>query len=386
MTEAPGPKPTVVTMITRLIVGGAQETAILTAEGLRSRYHSILVAGPQTGPEGELHSEAAERGVAPLIVDSLVREISVTKDPVALYRLWRFLRRERPQVVHTHSSKAGIVGRLAARLAGVPVIVHTVHGWPFHEASSRPARTFYVLLERAMAPLTDALIVVAARDMEAGLAARVGRREQYRLVPNGIDLDPLLSIPREPSDNGKPPVVGSVMRLSEQKDPATLMEAAAHVLQRHPEVRFVVAGDGPLRPALESLSERLGLGERFRFLGIQRDLRSVLGSFDIFAATSRWEGMPRAVISAMASGLPVVAADVGGISEVVADGENGFLFPVGDVHALSERLVALIDAPEQRMAFGRTARRRVAGTDVSTMIQRTEEIYEDLLRRKGLQT
>lgn len=365
-----------------MIVGGAQETAILTAAGMAERYRSILVTGPQTGPEGELHSEATERGLRPVIVTPLVREISPVKDAQALFQLWRLFRRERPQVVHTHSSKAGIVGRVAAKLAGVPVVVHTVHGWPFHEATSRPARAFYVGLERLMALFVDRLIVVADHDIAAGLKADIGTRSLYELVPNGIELAQLLKISREPDRRRSPMVVGSVMRLSEQKDPMTLMRAAALVTNREPDVRFIVAGDGPLRSELEQMLEELDLRNRFEFLGIRRDLAGVLGSFDLFVATSRWEGMPRAVVSAMAAGLPVVAADVGGLAEVVQEGRTGFLFPPGDAEALADHLIRLIEDPERRISFSLAGRDAVRDLDVSTMVERTSRIYEELLEKR----
>jgi glycosyltransferase involved in cell wall biosynthesis len=343
-------------------------------------YRSILVTGPQTGPEGELHTEATERGVPPVVVKSLVRQISPAKDLVALIKLWRIFRRERPLVVHTHSSKAGIVGRLAAKLAGVPVVVHTVHGWPFHEAASRTATAFYVMLERMMAPFADRLIVVADHDLETGLQKGIGKRPKYRLVPNGIEMADLLRIDRQ--GTREPDTVGSVMRLSEQKDPMTLMRAAARVAERYPDVRFKVAGDGPLRPELEEMSRELRLQDRFDFLGIRRDLDGVLGSFDVFVATSKWEGMPRAVVSAMAAGLPVIAAAVGGLAEVVQEGRTGYLFEAGDAEGLADRLIELLADQDVRARLGAAGREAVRELDVSRMIERTREIYEESLGEK----
>jgi glycosyltransferase involved in cell wall biosynthesis len=382
-TPYTGP-PKVISFITRLIVGGAQETAIYTAAGLGPEYSSLLVTGPQTGAEGELHTEAARLGVPPLVLTPVVRQISLIKDVRALVALWRLFRRERPDIVHTHSSKAGILGRLAARLARVPVIVHTVHGWPFHTETGRLDRGIYMWLERRMARFTDRLIAVSAKDIESGVAARIGDRARYTMVPNGVELSELLAVERTLPSLENVRVIGGIMRLVPQKDPQTFVRAAALVASRLPDTRFEIAGGGPLKDELERLAGELGLNGNFEFLGIRRDLTDLLASFDIFVATSLWEGLPRAVVEAMASGLPVIAADVGGVSEVIKDGYTGWLVPPGDPAAIASCMEEILKDPEHAAAIGKRGREAVRNLGTAEMLEQTKAIYSELLSAKGV--
>jgi len=374
-------------VITKLAVGGAQETALRSCSLLDpARWETALVTGPESSPEGDLFEEAAALGVRVLTVPTLRRRVRPVGDLRALIDLVRLLRRERPDVVHTHSSKAGVVGRLAARLARVPVVVHTVHGWSFHEGMSPVSRKVAVAAERLAARWTTALVVVATRDAEIGIAARIGRPEQYALVRSGIDTVAFRSTAASRVDArralGIPesiPVLGTVTRLCRQKDPETLLRAARLVVDARPEARLVVVGDGPLRPEVDALVERLGLGPNVSLLGPRRDVAGLLPAFDAFVLSSRWEGLPRVVVEAMAVGVPVVSTDVGGISEAIEDGVSGLLVPAGEPEALAGAILRILDEAGLGERMRRAATARVDEFDVGVMTDRLDELYTRLL-------
>lgn len=377
-------------VITRLIVGGAQETAILTCARLDpDAFDASLVTGPQTGPEGSLHGWARELGVVLEVEPSLVRELSLLNELRALFRLWRRFRRERPDVVHTHSSKAGILGRLAARLAGVPAVVHTVHGWSFHEHMPRWERRMYVRLERLAARWTDRFVLVTERDRAKGLSVGIGRPERYSTIRSGVDLAPYrtgdgsgfraeLGIP------GRAPVVGTVARLSPQKDPIGFVDAGAEVLEKRPEAHLVFVGDGPMRPEVERRAAELGVADRLHLPGIRRDVPDVVAAFDVFIASSLWEGLPRTVIQAMAAGVPVVASSVDGIAEAVTDGTSGLLVPPGDRRALAEAVLRVLEDTDLAGRLADDGRARAEDFSEGTMIERLEGLYRELADAAGI--
>ena len=375
-------------IITRLIVGGAQENTLLTCARLdRDRYDVTLISGPQTGPEGELHTDALRFGLEPIVEPTLVREVNPPKDAACLVRLVWHLRHIRPDIVHTHSSKAGVLGRLAARIAQVPMIVHTVHGWGFHDRSPAPARTLYVQLERWLAKRTNTIIVVTDRDRETGLREKIGVQEQYRIVRSGFDLQ----VFRRPSidpckirlDLGIPEsakIVGTVGRLSPQKNPLSFLRIAARVLQAGHDAHFVMVGDGPLCAKVISLAEQLGLTRRLHLTGIRRDVPALLNAFDIFLLTSLWEGLPKVIPQAMAAGVPVVASGADGITEIVRNGQNGLTAPPGNDEALSAHVLELLANPQLASSLAEAAGEGVAEYDLQTMIDQLDELYSHLMR------
>ncbi|MEM7394977.1 MAG: glycosyltransferase, partial [Verrucomicrobiota bacterium] len=302
----PGPeKPRVLHVITRLIVGGAQENTVDSVRALHARGWDVtLVTGPQTGPEGSLHEAATATGARVIVEPHLVREIHPVHDLLALIRLRRLIRRERFDLVHTHSSKAGIIGRWAARWARTPRIVHTVHGWGFHERQPPWLRRFYIGLERRAARITDALIVVSGLDRDTGVREGIAPEERFRTIRSAIDMERFAG-GTEARDRlrtawGIPPdgtVVGAVNRLSEQKNPLLFLEVAKRVCEARPDVWFVLVGDGPLRARIEA-----GLPESGRVIltGLRRDIPEVLSALDLFLLTSDWEGLPRGLLQAVA--------------------------------------------------------------------------------------
>ncbi len=372
--------------ITRLIVGGAQENTLLTAEGLTRRggWQVEVLCGPEAGPEGSLLDEARERGLEVQVLPDLVRRISPWRDVSACLDLVRRVRGAR--VVHTHSSKAGLLGRIAARLARVDVVVHTVHGWPFHDFMPPRTRALYVGLERLAARLCRALVVVSARDRDKGLAWGIGRPEQYVVIRSGVELDrfghPLVPSGATRRALGIPAqalVVGSVTRLSPQKAPLDLVRAFAHADSLCPGAWYVLVGDGALRPQVEQALQQVGLRQRTVLTGLRRDVPEIMAACDVFALSSLWEGLPRVLPQAMASGLPVVCTRADGSAEAVRDGVEGFLTTPARPQELGTRLADLMASADLRQRMGRAGQARAVEFGAQRMVEQLEELYRRLL-------
>ena len=394
-TTDPQKRPRVAHVITRLIIGGAQENTLASVaeHQRRGRFAADLVLGPTEGPEGTLVPEARAQGVEPQLVSSLRREVNPVLDPIALSSLVRVFRRGKYDVVHTHSSKAGILARLAARMARVPVVVHTVHGWGFHERQRPLVRHAYVLLERWCAGFTDALITVTPRDAERGLSLGIGREDLYTTIRSGIDVARFGSPERsreavrtELGLAADAPVVVSVMRLSPQKAPLDLLEATALLVREVPAARIVIVGDGRLRQDVEARSRALGLDDRVTLTGLRQDVPELLAAADVLALCSLWEGLARVIPQAMAAGLPVVATAIDGSAEAVTDGETGILVPPDDPATLAAALSTVLRNPQCARAMGEAGRSRVAEFDVHRMVDDIEALYVRCLDLRGVET
>ena len=387
----------IVHVITRLIVGGAQENTMLTAAMLDpARFAVDVISGPQTGPEGSLIEEVRARGIPLTIVPGLVREINPFQDFIALLSLYKLMRRGKYAIVHTHSSKAGVVGRLAAWLAGVPIIVHTVHGWGFHDQMGRAARILYVGLEKLVEPITDRLIVVSPRNAEKGLQAGIASPTKYRTIRSGIDIE-RFSRPQVPPAQVRASLgilpsallVITVTRLVAQKAPLDFIAAASRVAQMVPGAHFLVVGDGPLRPQVEGAIRDMGLAGCVTLAGLRRDVPDLLGAADLFTLSSLWEGLPRVVLQAMAAGKPVVVTAVDGSAEVIQDGINGLLVPPGAPDDLAMGMVSLLRDPARRAEMGYRGQQSVldagiAPFSVHRMVLDIEDLYQELLQAKGI--
>ncbi|MCW2606207.1 MAG: kanF [Frankiales bacterium] len=367
-------------VITRMIVGGAQETVLLAA-ALARQVDPVVLTGPQTGPEGSLLGQCRERGVEVVLVPELVREVDPRRDLASVPALVRALRGTGADLVHTHSSKAGVVGRVAARRAGLPA-VHTVHGWPFHDHQRASVRRLWQGVERACAPLARRLVVVAEADRDKGLAAGIGRPEQYATVRSGLELDlygpSALDRAAVREELGLPPeavVIGAVNRLSPQKDPLTLLRAVGPLLAARPELRLLLVGDGPLRAEVERLA-----GPQVVLTGLRTDVPRLLRAMDVFVTASLWEGLPRTVLQAVATGLPVVATAADGVVDVVVEGRTGLLAPPGDAQELGAQLARLLDDPVLGERLTAAAATRLPEFDAHRMVARLEDLYEQVLQ------
>lgn len=355
-------------VITRLIVGGAQENTLLTAVGQKDRGIDVsLLAGPDPGPEGDLHEPVRRAGIPLHLVGSLVRPIRPDRDLVALWELYRFLRRGRFDVVHTHSSKAGILGRLAARMAGVPVIVHTLHGLVFHDYQAAWKNALYIRLKRFVAPFCQTIIAVNQKTIDGAVAAGIGRPEQYVKIFSGMELDPFLEIgSRFSTEEAKrslgipptAPVVGKIARLFPLKGHDEFFDAAAIIAREIPECRFLLVGGGILRDALEERAWRMGIGERTIFTGLvpPEEVPRHMQAMDVVVHTSLREGIARVIPQAGAVGKPVVTFDLDGAPEVIRHGDSGFLAPPKDTAAIADRTVELLRDPALREEMGKHGR------------------------------
>ena len=383
----------VINPITRLIVGGAQETVIETCACInKARFATQLVAGPQTGPEGELISEVKKRQIPLTLIPELVREINPVKDFIAAYKLVKLFKREQPHIVHTHSSKTGIIGRWAARLAGVPVIVHTVHGWGHHPYQQPLIQKIYIFAEQKTVPFTDKLIAVSTLNVDKGLKDHIGTREKYVVIHSCINLDDFSRPKTDPAAmrnalgiDAASPVVGTVSRLSHQKNPLDFVRMAAQVKKDIPTARFLFVGDGPLRAETEALIRELHLEQGIILAGLRMDVPDLLHTMDIFTLTSLWEGLPRVIPQAMIAGLPVVANNVDGNAEIIRDGVNGFLTPPGDISLMAERIVRLLKDQPLKQAIVAQGRETAAKEfSLHDMVEKIENLYDELLTLKGI--
>jgi glycosyltransferase involved in cell wall biosynthesis len=372
-------------VITRLDLGGAQQnTLYCTRHHDRNRFDVDLIAGVG----GALDADARRiPGAAIHLVPWLRHSIAPFPDLAAVLRLRSHFKRRKVDLVHTHSSKAGILGRWAARIAGVPRVVHTVHGWSFNVTQPGWQRRAYVGMERSTAPLTDRLIAVSTPNRDEGLDRQIGRPSQYEIVYSGID-------PRLFSRNGhgrdeiraalgfEPEhlVVGTLACLKPQKAPLDFVRAAAAAHARNDRLRFFIAGDGELRPQVEQLLRDLGLESIVRLLGWRHDVPQLLQAADIFMLTSVFEGLPRGVLQAMAAAVPVVATAVDGTPEVVEHGRTGLLVPPNRPEEAAAALLELAADAGLRLRCGRAARERIdARFDVRRMVRRLDRIYLSLL-------
>ena len=382
----------VLRLIARLNIGGPAIHATLLTERLApERYDSMLVSGVESSDEGSylaLHQRSAEQLT---VIPELGREIRPLRDVVTFFRLYQLIRRVKPHIVHTHTAKAGSLGRLAARLAGVPVIVHTYHGHVLSGYFSPWKSTLFTWIERGLARVSDRLIAVSEAVRQDLLALKIGRPETVTVVPLGLDLSPFLRsealrgrLRRELGIGRDVPLVGIVARLVPIKRHEDFLAAASLVSKRIPSARFLVIGDGERRDELSRLSDRLGLQEGVTFLGWRSDLDSIYADLDLVLLTSENEGSPVSLIEAMAAARPVVATRVGGVPDLVEHGVSGLTVPLRNPEAIADAVVELLNDPERRRVMGEAGRKRVhPAFDVERMLNDIDHLYLLLLREKA---
>lgn len=373
-------------VITRLCKGGAQENTFHTVRlHDRTRFAPTLIAGYAHGPEGSIEAAVQEAGVPITREPWLVRNPSPLCDLITLQRLTAHFRRERYDIVHTHTSKAGWLGRIAAHRAGVPIIVHTPHGNIFDGYFPAPVTRAFVWMERHAARRTHRIIELTPVGVEEHLAEDIGQREQYRVIFSGIDTAPfeaaITAREQTRATLGVPPgalLIGGVGRLEPVKGFTHFVEAACRMADAQPNAVFILVGDGSQRAQLER--QAAPLGSRFRFLGLRQDIPNLMAALDILTVPSLNEGMGRVLLEAGAAGIPVVASRVGGIPDIVDNGETGLLVPPKDAKALAAALMELAQQPERRRLMGDTARAKVVPHySLESMVRQIETLYEELL-------
>ena len=385
-------------IITRLILGGAQENTLLCCEDLIRDFGDdvLLITGPPLGREGSLLERARTSGVPTVVLPELRREIHPGRDWSSYKAIKRELRLFQPDVVHTHSGKAGLLGRVAATALNVPAIVHTVHGAPFHNYQGRGARALFRSCEKFAAARCDLLISVADAMTEQLVAATVAPPEKFVTVFSGLEVEPLLEarsqreeLRRRLGYDPRHVVIGKIARLFHLKGHEYVLRAAEQVVARNPHARFLFVGDGlldgPLREQVHA--RRLDAYVKFTGLAPTDAIPGLLSAMDIVVHASLREGLARVLPQALIAGKPVVSYDVDGAREVVIPNETGYLLPPKSVEPMAAALEDLIRQPELRDQFGQEGRRRF--TDLfrhERMTLRLRELYEELLAAKRMRT
>lgn len=382
----------IVHIITRLIIGGAQENTLLNCEDL-IRDHGddvLLITGPTTGPEGTLMSRA-EKSVPMEIVPNLIRSISPWHDFQAYGQLKRILKDFQPDIVHTHSAKAGILGRAAVWSFGSKRsgIVHTVHGAPFYPYQNPLVRKFYKSCERWAARRCDALVSVADAMTDLMVDAGIAPREKFTTIYSGMEIEPFLQSEqfraktrREFGFSESDIVVGKIARLFTLKGHEFVIEAARSVLNRMPNIRFFFVGDGILTEKYKTEIARQGLEDHFVFSGLVPPSRipAMVSAMDIVVHTSLREGLARVLPQALLSGKPVISYDVDGAREVVTNGETGYLIPPKEIRGLVDAIVRLAENPDLRSKMGQTGRERFSRQfDHHYMTKQVRELYQKII-------
>jgi len=370
-------------IITRMDFGGAHKIALYLVEHVRKTHFDLrLLSGP-----GGTRNKIPE-GVNYTQISELRREINPFYDYMAYKHLYSYFRTLAPDIVHTHTSKAGIIARLAAKAAGVPIIVHTVHGWGFNSRQLFPLRESFVLAEKYCASFTDTLVFVSESNMKEAERRGIGSPEKYNLIRAGIHLNDYpshadkagirasLGVPRDAV------MVYYIGNTKKQKNPGDFIEAASRIIPGRPDVYFVFSGGGEKLAHYRAEAEKRGLGGRFIFTDWREDAADILAASDIYAMTSLWEGLPISLVEAFASGVPAVCYRADGIADILKDGENGFSVPCGDVSGFCDRLSKMIDDAGTRSGLAEGAKNMdLKEFDLDYTVQQYETLYRKVVDR-----
>lgn len=384
----------VVHIITRLDQGGSARNTMLTVLGHdRTQFEPLVVTGQADmwNAQGGLTATIEnlmileKESIHYHMVPSLVRQISPKADLTALWKLIVLLRQEQPSIVHTHTSKAGVLGRLAARITGVPMIVHTPHGHVFYGHFGSIPSWIFAQIERALAWITDELIALTSVEKTEHLERAIGCADRFAVVPSGIDVDRF----KEARTAGKvmpewfdcpadATVIGSVGWLTDIKGHRFLVEAVAHLKQEHPHLHLVIVGSGDQHEELLRQARKAGISQAVHLVGRREDVERALAGMDCFVLPSLNEGMGRALVEAMAAGLPVIASRVGGVPALIENEKNGLLVPPGDSLALAAALRQILSDPIRARTLGQNAMQSIGtGYGVPAMVRAIESIYRE---------
>ena len=376
-------------VIARLNIGGPAIQAILLSTELNHPpFSTLLVTGTTGKYEGDMNYLAQQYGVAPVVIPELGREINWQDDRRSFQKLWRLIRQYRPQIVHTHTAKAGLVGRLAARCAGVPIIIHTFHGHIFHSYFGHFKTALFLFLERALARITDRIVAISNTQLhELCSKYHIAPKEKFALIPLGFPLEPFCHCEIEKGKlraklglSYETPLVGIVGRLVRVKNHALFLQAAQLIVSQTPEVRFVIVGDGELKAELLAKAEALGLREHVFFLGWQKEMTAIYADLDLVVLTSFNEGTPVSLIEALACGKAVVATNVGGVADIVRPRETGLLVPSNDPEALTQGILTLLAQPSLRKKMGEVGRKYVRKQfSQHRLIDDISKLYQSLM-------
>jgi glycosyltransferase involved in cell wall biosynthesis len=367
----------IVRVIARLNIGGPARNAVFLTEGFSS---TVLVCGEVDNTEGNMMYLAQQKGIRPIIVKELARKISWKDDWIAFWKIYKIIRREKPDIIHTHTAKAGTLGRFAGILYGKAILIHTFHGHVFSGYFGKIKTLFFIWIERFLGLFTDKIITVS-ENLKKELAEifKIAPEDKISVIELGFELEDLLKLPQR--ENQQTINIGIVGRLVPIKNHKMLFKAC--MLGGNLPYRIVVIGDGEMRGELEKNAEEFGMRDRIEFKGWIIDLKAIYEELDIVALTSLNEGTPVSLIEAMAAGRPVVATNVGGVKDIVKDGMSGYLVESGNAEEFNKRLLELIKDSEKRRKFGEYGRNMVKERfSKERLIKDTEKLYNKLLDKR----
>ncbi|MBL7129852.1 MAG: glycosyltransferase family 4 protein [Candidatus Omnitrophica bacterium] len=386
----------VLRIIARLNIGGPAIHTILLSEGLdKSRFETVLVCGTPEKSEGDMLYLAEEKGVRPIIIPELGRSLNFGKDIIVFWKLFCLIKKEKPDIIHTHTAKAGTLGRLAGLLFKLTYVlrptsydlklIHTFHGHVLHSYFGRVKSALFIWIERFLAIFTDKIIAVSENLREELVKLRIAKPHKIVVVPLGLELERYLKIENNGPGNRDYKSIGIIGRLVPVKNHKMFLDAAKKIknaLGFSQRMKFLIVGDGPLRQELESYAERLGISEDVSFTGWIRDLERVYSELDIVTLTSLNEGTPVALIEAQAAGRPCVATNVGGVANVIEEGRSGILIPFEDVGSFAQAIIKLLSNPGLVKAMGEYGRDKVRDKfNKERLIKDIEGLYEETLCR-----
>lgn len=378
----------VVHVITKMELGGAQQNTLFTVSNLNpDKFEAFLV----TGTGGELYAEA-KAFKNTFTVKDLLREVRPVRDLKAFCRIIKILKKIKqlepcsaPLIVHTHSSKAGIIGRWAAKAAGIPIIIHSIHGFGFNPYQSCYVRRFFILLEHLTSYITTKFIAVSKANIDQGVKLKIFPRRKAKLIRSGIDIakfkNPAMTRPAMRRHFQVPenePLVAMIACLKPQKAPLDYVRVCDLVNKEVTNAHFFLIGDGILRAEVERQVLQRGLQHNFHLLGWRRDIPEILNAIDVLALTSLWEGLPRVLPQAMSAGVPIVATCVDGSSEAVRDGWNGFLAAPGDIAGIAKKIIFLLKDPGKAQEMAQKGLQMVEEFDIHKMVKDQEKLYAEL--------
>ncbi|HAZ10993.1 MAG: hypothetical protein A2047_00435 [Omnitrophica bacterium GWA2_41_15] len=371
-------------VITKPELGGAQlSTLNLISNFPKDKYQVSII----TSPSGILKQEFKSlTNVTAYFSPFLTRFVNPIVDILALIHIFIIYRCNRFKIIHTHSSKAGIIGRWAALFARAPVILHTVHGWPFNDCQSLLVKRFYIFLERITAPFTTKIICVSKKDIETGLKYRIAPKEKFVLIKYGIPLYQFKNSncnkeekKRELGINNNDPIIGMISCLKPQKSPLDYVKACVDVYNKIPSINFLLIGDGILKKRCESELSKSSLNGRFIFTGWRRDVSDILDIIDIVVLTSKWEGLPIAIIEALSKGKPVVVTDAGGGRELIKDGVTGYITRPGQYRDTTDRLLSILRDKDSLLKMSQEAAKSIDDSfDIKAMARNIDNLYRSL--------
>jgi len=392
----------IIHIITRLDKGGSAKDTIRTVLGIdKEKYEVILVKGPtyesKMSKEGRASlisdlKEAQLKGVKVVNNHFLIRRINPVYDLLALFSLYILLIKERPTIVHTHTSKAGIIGRLAAFLSKVPIIIHTPHGHVFFGYFGFIKIKLFIFMEKITSYITDKIIAVTNREKKDYILFKIANGDKIVVINSGIELNKFKELPFNDKQNFKKELgisensltVGTVGRLVPVKGPEFLIEVAKYIISKYPDIFFIFTGNGPLRQDLEKKVLKMDIKENIIFLGWRKDVPKIISIYDIFVLPSLNEGMGRVLVEAMVIGKPIVASNVGGIPDLVIHNKNGFLAPPKNPEELAKYIEILLCNKEKREGMGQAGKEIALNFSAENMVERITKLYKELLTKKNI--